>query len=114
MVVLASGSSEVAKLAADAWWLLLGDTPELSEEVSAKIKLLYPQKLFGLALPKIKAVVDGKDKRCAGNNNNNDTDNNNSNNNKNNYNNYKRVDKGEHAIGARSFVVIGAERSAVT
>lgn len=65
MVVLASGGSEVAKLAADAWWLLLGDTPDLSEEVSAKIKLLYPQKLFGLALPKIKAVVDGKDKRCA-------------------------------------------------
>ena len=48
-------------MAADASWLLLGDTPDLSDETKAVQKRLYPQRLFGLALPKIKAVVDKRE-----------------------------------------------------
>ena len=41
-----------------AWWLLLGETADLSSETNAVIKLLHPQRLFGMSLKKIKLAMD--------------------------------------------------------
>jgi len=57
---LASGGGETSRLAADASWLLLGDTPDLSHESGAIMKILYPQRLFSMTLPKIKQIIDSK------------------------------------------------------
>ena len=53
-----SSSRDLARTAADSWWILLGDTPDLSTASLANIKMLYPQRLFNLALGKIKSAVD--------------------------------------------------------
>lgn len=62
LLILASQAGETSRLAADAWWLLLGETADLSPETGATIKRLYPQRLFGMALPKIKKIIDDKPK----------------------------------------------------
>ena len=40
-----------------------GDTPDLSEASLATVKMLYPQRLFNLALGKIKKAVDENSKK---------------------------------------------------
>ena len=76
---MASGPQQFGRTAADSWWILLGETEDLSVATGATIKvfflfyyssfsklnlkMLYPQRLFNLALPRIKKVVDGGDDR---------------------------------------------------
>lgn len=57
-----TASKEISRIAADCWWLLLGDTPDLSAEAGFNIKLLHPQRLFALTLPKLKVVIEDKTK----------------------------------------------------
>lgn len=63
LLTMASGPQQFGRTAADSWWILLGETEDLSVATGATIKMLYPQRLFNLALPRIKKVVDGGDDR---------------------------------------------------
>ena len=57
-------SSQPIRLTGNHYWKTYqGDTPDLSEASLATVKMLYPQRLFNLALGKIKKAVDENSKK---------------------------------------------------